>query len=147
MSSGRGGVREGAGRKSAWRNGETQTIRVPKVLVVQLLEIAKRLDEGEAIEFVSQSKVKPKIKNESVSKSSSKLNDTVTDSTDVMKPLSGLALGRRLGFSEKAIRFHRDKGDPAKLAEWTQSKDPDGVAWEYWVKTKKYHPSELLPLM
>lgn len=93
MSSGRGGQREGAGRKSAWKNGETQTIRVPKILVAQLLEIAKRLDEGELIDFVSQSK----LKIESVSKSSSRAIASVTGSSEAC-PHCGVADWRIEGY-------------------------------------------------
>jgi hypothetical protein len=41
---GRGGHREGAGRKSGWKNSETQTIRVPKIFAAQILEYARKLD-------------------------------------------------------------------------------------------------------
>lgn len=46
---GRGGWRQNAGRKAAWRHGETQTIRVPVALKEQLLEIGKKLDSGEFV--------------------------------------------------------------------------------------------------
>ena len=72
----RGGSRKGAGRKSSWNNKETTVIRVPKVFADQLLDIAKRLDRGESIESVTQSKTsqidkvtKSKKRKESVTKS------------------------------------------------------------------------------
>ena len=46
---GRGGYRQGAGRKAGWRQGQTQTIRVPIALKDQLLEISRQLDRGEDI--------------------------------------------------------------------------------------------------
>ena len=46
---GRGGYRQGAGRKAGWRQGQTQTIRVPIALKDQLLKISKQLDRGEDI--------------------------------------------------------------------------------------------------
>ena len=49
----RGGHREGAGRKGGWKNFETQVIRVPKVFVAQLMDIARRLDLGESEIFTS----------------------------------------------------------------------------------------------
>lgn len=52
----RGGYRENAGRRAGWNNSETQTIRVPKALASQLLEIARKLDEGEVIDFGTESK-------------------------------------------------------------------------------------------
>lgn len=55
MSSSRGGNREGAGRKSVWKSGETQTIRVPKVLVGHLMQIARTLDAGGTIEIITKS--------------------------------------------------------------------------------------------
>lgn len=42
----RGGYRPGAGRKGAWRHGETRTIRVPVALADRLLEIGRELDSG-----------------------------------------------------------------------------------------------------
>jgi len=45
-NSGRGGARTGGGRPSEWQNQPTCTIRVPKILVKLLLEIAKELDQG-----------------------------------------------------------------------------------------------------
>ena len=140
MSSGRGGERKGAGRKAAWKHGETQTIRVPKVLAEQILEIAKRLDSGDIIEFVSKSKEKPKRKRESVTKSKPIPNDYVTDSERKLQPLSGRALGLRLGVSDTAIINHRDGKVLPAIPEWTQSRDPDGVSWFYSEETKRYHP-------
>ena len=46
---GRGGYRQGAGRKAGWRQGQTQTIRVPIALKEQLLKISRQLDRGEDI--------------------------------------------------------------------------------------------------
>jgi len=46
---GRGGYRQGAGRKAGWKHGATQTIRVPIALREQLLEIVRQLDNGEFI--------------------------------------------------------------------------------------------------
>lgn len=52
----RGGKREGAGNKFKWKHGKTKTIRVPVELADQLLELAKKLDEGETV--VSESEIK-----------------------------------------------------------------------------------------
>lgn len=46
----RGGHRQNAGRKSGWNNGDTQTIRVPKVFVDQLIKMAKRLDKAQPLD-------------------------------------------------------------------------------------------------
>lgn len=78
----RGGHRDNAGRKSGWNNGETQTIRVPKAYASQLLEIAKRLDNGEALE--------------SVTKSNSQLLESVTESmSEFLQSLEGKSGGNQ----------------------------------------------------
>jgi hypothetical protein len=55
----RGGFRENAGRKSEWASGrtfsETKPIRVPREHSDTLLEIAHRLDAGEAIDLDTES--------------------------------------------------------------------------------------------
>ncbi len=48
----RGGARENSGRKPKWNLGETKAIRVPVALADALLEIAKRVDEGENLESI-----------------------------------------------------------------------------------------------
>lgn len=71
----RGGFREKSGRKSPWKSGETRTIRVPETLADRLMEIARWLDQGGSIDFVSESKIesvtKPKAANDCVTKSES----------------------------------------------------------------------------
>ena len=52
----RGGRRENAGRKPIWNNKDTITIRVPKFIVTQVMEIAHRLDSGENIDLSTKSK-------------------------------------------------------------------------------------------
>ena len=42
----RGGRREGAGGRPAWKYGKTKPVRVPIALADKILEIAKILDEG-----------------------------------------------------------------------------------------------------
>ncbi|QCS50187.1 hypothetical protein FEK30_12545 [Picosynechococcus sp. PCC 11901] len=46
---GRGGMRPGAGRKSAWQSGATKTIRVPAAIEEELLTLGKHLDRGQAV--------------------------------------------------------------------------------------------------
>lgn len=46
---GRGGCRQGAGRKAAWEHGKTETIRVPVALKSTILDIGRELDQGEEI--------------------------------------------------------------------------------------------------
>lgn len=42
----RGGQRKGSGSKSAWKHGKTKVIRVPEILADQIIEYARKLDEG-----------------------------------------------------------------------------------------------------
>lgn len=56
---GRGGRREGAGRKTQWESGcsfsETTVVRVPKYLKDEVLKLAHRLDAGEVIDLDTES--------------------------------------------------------------------------------------------
>lgn len=66
-------------------------------------------------------------------------NESATESSLVVtipESLSQTALGKRLGCSGEAIRQKRVNGS---LKEWSQSKDPSGIAWQ-WGEDKKYHP-------
>ncbi len=81
-SSGRGGYRDNAGRKSSWRHSATQTIRVPKVFAQQLVKLAHQLDNGEAVDINTKSK-SGHIDNDTDSNSAA--SDIVTNS---MLPLS-----------------------------------------------------------
>lgn len=40
----RGGARTGAGRKSAWKLGQTSVIRVPKVFASKIANFARKVD-------------------------------------------------------------------------------------------------------
>jgi hypothetical protein len=42
-------MRAGAGRKSPWQNGDTQTIRVPMAIKEELLFLGQQLDRGQGI--------------------------------------------------------------------------------------------------
>lgn len=52
----RGGYRKNAGRKSKWKSGETTSIRVPKAIAQQVLELAHIIDDGGVIENETNSK-------------------------------------------------------------------------------------------
>lgn len=53
----RGGKRDGAGRPSGWKHKETKLVRVPVAIADQLMDIAQKLDKGEILDFVTDSKV------------------------------------------------------------------------------------------
>ena len=42
----RGGARPNSGSPPSWKHGRTTTIRVPRVLAVQIVQLARQLDEG-----------------------------------------------------------------------------------------------------
>ena len=73
----RGGKRENAGRKSIWNNKDTITIRVPRLIAAQVLELAHRLDSGENIELDTKSK---SSENNFVIQSKNTGNERVTNS-------------------------------------------------------------------
>lgn len=52
----RGGYRKGSGAKPKWIRGKTTVIRVPEVLADEVLRITRLLDEGKAVDDVTQSK-------------------------------------------------------------------------------------------
>ena len=56
FNSTRGGYRENAGRKSGWNHRDTCTIRIPKTFACELVELARRLDNGEKIDIDTESK-------------------------------------------------------------------------------------------
>ncbi len=51
----RGGYRKGAGGKPTWKHGKTKVIRVPEALAEQIIQYARKLDEGKIIENKKQS--------------------------------------------------------------------------------------------
>ena len=55
QSSGRGGKRTGAGRKSSWQQSPTRSIRVPASYVELLLAVAQQLEMQETTALVEQS--------------------------------------------------------------------------------------------
>lgn len=55
----RGGYREGSGGVPTWKHGKTKTIRVPEALASEILEIARRLDEGEKLISQRESIIEP----------------------------------------------------------------------------------------
>lgn len=65
----KGGVRSNAGAKGKWKHGKTKLIRVPEDLADQILEFARKLDEGVNIESVTESKINYSLTSDSVTDS------------------------------------------------------------------------------
>ncbi|GEM_PF-2373012 len=66
-------------------------------------------------------------------------SDNQGDSTKI-QPLSGKALSQRLGVPTTSFYRYRDKKSESEFAEWSRSKDPDGISWVYSAKSKKFYP-------
>lgn len=145
----RGGHRENAGRKATWKNPETQVIRVPKVLVPQLIQIAKALDNGKVFDLVTKSENEPSVASSTTSPGQLNLleysqqsrNDFVSKSenTKVPGPLSARALSRRLGVDKSGGTVKNKRNNP-DFTKWTCQEDPDGFGWIYNEQDKLYHP-------
>jgi hypothetical protein len=57
-------------------------------------------------------------------------------------PMSGHALSVRLGVNKNSAFKTRKRyqNNPQHFEKWSKSKDPDGIAWEYYEDDKLYHP-------
>lgn len=72
----------------------------------------------------------------------SKLPDELPSelSSELLEPLTGYALDKRLnilkGNTGKMKTKH--KSNPQRFTEWTKTKDPNGIAWEF--REGLYHP-------
>jgi hypothetical protein len=155
---GRGGQREGAGRKSGWKHSETQTIRVPKIFAVQVLDYARQLDAGAGI-FIPDHEIPDAdlgISDQFDSETISELppeQEVVPGQTSIfdfidsvpeskLMPLRGDQLAERFGINRgrpsSQMGRYRDKSE--KFLRWTKDHDPDGVGWEFNPTTKRFHP-------
>jgi hypothetical protein len=117
---GRGGHRDGAGRKSGWNHADTQTIRVPKVFAVQLMDIARRLDLGESENLVSSvppeaDPVQPIVESEIPQVNPDQMDlfeliPEVIESVTESKSLPSKPDGFRWLSSEQAWKIAKDRG-------------------------------------
>lgn len=145
----RGGHRENAGRKAAWKNSETQVIRVPKAFVPQLIQIAKALDGGTEFELVTKSESELPAASSSPSPGQLNLlesnqlskNDFVSksESKKIPGPLSARALSRRLGVDKSGGTVKSKRSSP-EFPSWTRKGDPEGFGWIYNEQDKLYYP-------
>lgn len=150
----RGGRREGAGRKTAWESGcsfaETTVIRVPKYLKDEILEIAHRLDVGEEVDLVSKSlREKNDYLENRVSELEKQLLNQKQDEKEIVTKskvkekqgkieldtkskiiLSGQKLSiDRFGMGKNAVYDTKKRKTLEGFVLWSQSKDPDDIAW------------------
>jgi len=64
--------------------------------------------------------------------------DSTSDSATLM--LTQTSLSERLKVPRSTFRRKKNQMSKSEFAQWTGSKDPDGIAWAYSVKLKQYHP-------
>lgn len=152
---GRGGQRQGAGRKSGWKNPETQTIRVPKIFAAQILEYARQLDSADEFELVVEtSPLDPEVAPENDEAPGQmplfdfveiiRVSDYVDSNDFVSKskplPLQGIELARRLRVNRGVPSNMKKRQTPQKFVEWSRSKDPDGIGWLWNERLKLFEP-------
>jgi hypothetical protein len=154
---GRGGHRDGAGRKSGWNHSETQTIRVPKVFAAQLMNIARQLDSDNGIPGIEDESLN-QFDYETISEESQSSEvvpgqisifdviDSVSESK--VTSLKGADLDKYLGLdSGQVSRMKgRFKGDPQKFIEWSRTREKKMglpvIGWRYNEMTKVYDSIE-----
>lgn len=133
----RGGQREGAGRKSTWASGcrfeETKLIRVPSAIADQVLNFAHQLDADNSQSINSDLETKSKA-------SFGQQLEIPTLLTEI-HPITQSLLVKRLGVSADQIRKSKGRTGDKALQSWSPACDPDGIAWRYDSKTKKYTPA------
>lgn len=140
----RGGRREKSGRKSGWVNSETQLIRVPRILVGRLLEIAKHLDQGDEIRLIEK-QIEPELHDPL---ESTALDTPVAqlsifpiaqddESEPPPQPLGLRALAKRLNVSSGTLS--RYKKTTARSLAWMLEKD-EKWGWFYSFRDERYHP-------
>jgi hypothetical protein len=74
----------------------------------------------------------------------SQVDDNIDNNliTDKLEPMNGAALNRRFNLPEGGIAKMKSKhkNNPQKFIEWTKTKDPDGIAWEFNEEKRLYCP-------
>lgn len=96
---GRGGRRENAGRKSNWKNKDTITIRIPRAIVFQVIEIAHKIDSGENIELETESKAEG---SDFELQSKSSKNEIITKS--ILSYNQAIEIAKQILLSKKSAR-------------------------------------------
>ena len=80
----RGGARPNSGPPPSWKHGRTTTIRVPRSLAVQIVQLARRLDEGN-FELDTVSKLESDTSSKIESDTGSKIAEAVEILTEALK--------------------------------------------------------------
>ena len=80
----RGGARPNSGPPSSWKHGRTTTIRVPRKLAVQIVQLARQLDQGK-LELDTVSKLESDTGSKIELDTSSKIAEAVEILTEALK--------------------------------------------------------------
>ena len=80
----RGGARPNSGPPPSWKHGRTTTIRVPRALTVQIVQLARQLDEGK-LELDTVSKLESDTVSKTELDTSSKMAEVVEILTEALK--------------------------------------------------------------
>ena len=133
-------------KNTRWDNARKLLKELESVLYIETTIESITESKPEEKELVTKSIVSS---NETVTNSESPDNDLVTDSkvfqtelspftlqSSKLEPLTQAQLADRFGGKQHRVNISKKKQD---LAEWSKSKDPDGIAWERR-EDKKYYP-------
>ena len=118
---GRGGYRENAGRKSSWKHRDTCTIRIPKPFAVQLVELARRLDNGEKIDTDTESNWGNDLVTESNLAAQPESSGKLDTDTESKSPLEN-SVTKSLEQSEALSQFAHQSESGEKVDIDTESK-------------------------
>ena len=116
----RGGKRKGAGRKSAWNTGKTKAVKLPELLIPEIVEFAKTIDSTLVDGLYGQEKVD----------SQDRLVDILFDKLDDRHILEQVAkkLLMLSANEEKENQFLADPEtttDPSDASEYSEIEEAD----------------------
>ena len=96
--------RENAGRKSNWKNKDTITIRVPRAIIFQVIDVAHRIDSGETIELDTESRT---AQNEIITQSKQKDQELKSDSVtkSILSYSQAIEIAKQIILSKKSARM------------------------------------------
>jgi hypothetical protein len=134
----RGGIRQGAGRKSSWKSGckqeQTKLIRVPSILASQLLDLAHWLDSGGTIEKVTKS-IQGELQITSNNNFKTVTNSNIYNETDFAK---------EIGVNRSTLKNRKKKYLDGFISEddfynYLREQDPQSRNWRYCRERKRYY--------
>ena len=152
----RGGKRPGAGRKSSWPSGcgreDTKLIRVPIAIAEDLLEIARRMDGGERVSFISSESKGDVQAGAKLTPSDSQIlplfgfeaehqQEDGIDFSDADEPLTLREAAKLVGCAPATLQNWKSKLSLSELASKTLSKSGNTVALTF--RAGKYYANRL----